>query len=349
MSATLAQTTFFTRTFIKYGIAFIVFLFVARVLWGVGIKVYQHYFPPPPTPPTVLFDKLPTLPLPKNQEGAKPPGFSLELPEGDLPKLPATIPVYVIPKRSAYLGALDEARKISSSLGFSQNEQSVSTSTYRWKHDREDITLEMNIITQAFSISSELYNDNELLAQRAPNQNTAVSHAQTFLSRATLLPKDFKDGRASTTLIKNESGNLTVAQSLSDAQFTKVDFFRQNYNDFPLVTSSPDHANVWLMVSGTTNPAKNIIAGEYHYFPIDGSQSSTYPIKTSQVAWEELQGGKGAFISPPQDSSVTIRRVYLAYFDPADYHPFLQPVYVFEGDNNFTGFVPAVENDYYGG
>jgi len=35
--------------------------------------------------------------------------------------------------------------------------------------------------------------------------------------------------------------------------------------------------------------------------------------------------------------------VYLAYYDSLDPQTYLQPVFVFEGDDDFLAYVPAVE------
>jgi len=39
---------------------------------------------------------------------------------------------------------------------------------------------------------------------------------------------------------------------------------------------------------------------------------------------------------------VTIRNIYLAYFEPVTLTNYLQPIFVFEGDNNFVAYVPAI-------
>lgn len=349
MAGSLSQTAFWTRLIIKWGAIAILILTVGKFAWGIGIGIYESFFPPPPPPPTVLFGKLPPINFSEKKPVEAPIELKLELPEGDLPKTPGALPVYVINKSSAFLGALDDARKISNLLRFTRDEEALSPSIYRFRAERTEATLEMNIITHAFSISSNLWEDQELLALLAPETPTAAAAVRSFLSTASLFPSDFTEGRTKTTLIKNQDGNLAVASSRSEAQFTRVDLFRKNYNEFPLVTSQLGAGNIWFIVSGTTDPARGIIAGEYHYFPIDEGQTSTYPLKTSQNAWEELREGRAALVSlPSSGGEVVIRRVYLAYYDPSEYQEFLQPVFVFEGDNGFTAYVPAVTDQYYG-
>ena len=95
---------------------------------------------------------------------------------------------------------------------------------------------------------------------------------------------------------------------------------------------------------------RKVLAGQFHYFPVDEDSGSTYPIRSALSAWEDLQNGLG-FVASMGDlgdgEAVTIRRVYLGYYDPGEPYDFFQPVVVFEGDNGFVAYVPAIASDYY--
>jgi len=102
------------------------------------------------------------------------------------------------------------------------------------------------------------------------------------------------------------------------------------------------------MFSGARAGGDQVVAAEYHHFALDENKNGIYPIKTSEEAWEELKSGKG-YIADLGDNSkgtITIRKVYLAYYDPGQYTEYFQPVVVFEGDNNFVAYIPAVINEY---
>jgi len=72
-----------------------------------------------------------------------------------------------------------------------------------------------------------------------------------------------------------------------------------------------------------------------------------YPLKSGDLAWEELTKGKGIVLSNPKEKKeVVIKQMSLAYLDPDFYQPYLQPVYLFIGEDNFSAFVPAVSFDY---
>ena len=68
-------------------------------------------------------------------------------------------------------------------------------------------------------------------------------------------------------------------------------------------------------------------------------------VKTSAQAWEELKAGEGLVASEHQArEEIVVRRITLGFFDSLEAQTFLQPVYVFEGDNNFVGYVAAVDD-----
>lgn len=325
-----------------------IFLILARIAWQIGFTVYRYFFPEPPPKPTVLFGKLQKLNLP-SQEGIPKFTYTHQLPEGDLPVAPPTLSVFAqTPPRSS-LVALDQARRIATKLDFTQSEESLSETIYRWRHDQVPATLEMNIINGTFSVSYDLISDSSPLDFKPPTAEIAASKIQGFLSSAGIWPDDFTQGQINSLFLKNSGGQLASALSLSDASFVRIDFLRQKFNELPVVTPKFKNGNVWFLVSGASTSERQIIAGEYHYFSVDKESSSTYPIKTSQVAWEELTQGQGFIINTGSNKDqVVIRRVYLAYYDSNVAQQFFQPVYVFEGDNEFVAYVPAVTPDYYG-
>ena len=344
----LTVAAWWSREAIKYTIAFIIFLLLARILWIVGAGIYRHFFPPAPPPPTVLFGKLPLLTFPISSKPDQTFNFSLELPEQELPKTSTILPLFATQARRPYFGALEQTRKTAKALGFGEREESLSPSIYRFrKKEVEGISLDINIITGVFAISSNLSQNQDLLNLRPPSGEVTTSIVRAYLSSADLFPADFSQGKASTQFLQNQAGNLIQAPSLSEANLVRVDLFRQSYNDLPTVTPMPGKATVWFILSGEERD-RQIIAGEYHYFGVDQQTSSTYPIKTANQAWEELKNNQGAFIFLPGQTNIVVRRVYLAYYDSPEFQEFFQPVFVFEGDNGFVGYVPAVTSEYYG-
>lgn len=344
----LTQASIMSRKAIRYSIFSIIFIIIARFLILTGITIYKQIFPAPPPPPTVAFGKLPKLPLPDRHKLNI--GFTLETAEGGLPEIPTTVKVFFMPKNSANLLSLDFAKDKAGRLGFNKEAEQTSESVYKFTNSTTPSYLETNIITGAFSISYDFNADPVPLSVRPIPPETASESVRSFLNAGDLLPEDLT-GEVKHQFLKAQGGGFVNAISLSDANLVRIDLFRKDYEKLPVVTNSPDEANVWFMVSGIKERGKEVVAGEYHYFPVDETQVATYPLKGTELAWQELSSGNyypASTGSAVEGDSLKIRRVYLAYYDAGVYTEFLQPVYVFEGDKDFVAYVPAVTTDYYG-
>lgn len=345
--ASLTQTSIITRKIIRFGFYGLIALIVGRIVLSLGIGVYRHFFPKPPPPPTVAFGKLPKMSFPEKEkvENLK---FTLETPEGGLPTLPTQAKVYYMPKPVQTQLNLELAKDKASNLGFLVDGQQISQTIYRFLHPRSPSTLEMNIITGIFSIGYDLQTDSSPLATRPPAPEIAASQVRSYLSTANLLPEDLT-GSTTHQFLKIEEGSFVNALSLSESNLVKVYLFRKDYNGLPSLTPDPNQANVWFMVSGSQEKEKRIIATEFHYFPIDEDKYATYPTKLAESAWEELNAGNAYIASlGVNQENIIIRRIYLAYYDAGVSAEFYQPIIVFEGDNGFVAYLPAVTTDYYG-
>lgn len=344
----LTQTAIITRKIIRYSLLAIVLLIVGRILIGAGIKAYRYFFPAPPPPPTVAFGKLPKLEFPQNVVTGNLT-YNIETAQGGLPTLPTQAKVYFMPKLSPNLLSLDAAIQKAQDLGFLPQPQEISQTIYRFPHKDAPAALQINIVTGIFSISYDLSADSSPIERIPPAPEVAASQVRSYLSSADLLPEDLT-GPTSHEYLKIEDGKLVSALGQSEADLIKVNFFRKNYDELPSLPPTTNESNVWFIVSGARERQKQIIASEFHYFPVDESELATYPIKTAEEVYSELTSGGGiAYVasSPVNEGSITIRKVYLAYYDSGRPAEFFQPTVVFEGEG-FRAFVPAVNTEYYG-
>lgn len=346
---TLTQASITARKSIRYAIFFIIFLIIGRIFLGALVGIYKKIFPPPPPTPTVAFGKLPKLPFPERAKMNL--SFALETPEGGLPTVPNIVKVYFMPKLSANLLSLDFAKERARDLNYDSNPETVSESVYKFYNKSSPSVLQTDIITGAFSLSYDLKADPTPLSVRPVAPEVAANIAKTFLDNASLLPEDLT-GPTAHQFLKHEAAGLVPGISISDSNLIKIHLFRKNYDDMTSLTPSPNEGNIWFIVSGLRERGKDLIAGEYHYFPVDETQSSTYPIKSPEIAWQEFISGNyytASFGSAVEGEAIKIRRVYLAYYDAGVPTDFFQPIYVFEAtDKNFVAYIPAVTSDYYG-
>ncbi|EKE04949.1 MAG: hypothetical protein ACD_19C00428G0011 [uncultured bacterium] len=346
--ATLTEASIMSRKGVRYTIySIIAFIILRGVVMG-GIAIYKKVFPPAPTPATVAFGKLSKLPFPVTNK--KTINFSIETAEGGIPKFPAQSKVFFMPKTSSNLLSLDFTKDKAKRLGFDSEPQQQTESLYKFYHKTSPATMEANIVNGSFSISYDLNTDSSPLSAHPSLPEIAATSIKSFLSSASLFPEDLT-GPIIHKFLKTQGGGFVPALSQSDANLVRIDLFRKQIDELPAVTNRPDEANIWFMVSGIKDRGKDVIAGEYHYFPADETQVATYPIKTGDSAWQEFSSGNyypASFGTATDGDNIKIRKIYLAYYDPGIYTEFYQPVYVFEGDKDFVSYVPAVTTDYYG-
>lgn len=346
--ATLTEASVIARKILRYGLYLIILIIIGKFALDFGIYIYNKLNPTPPPKPTVAFGKLPVIPFPPRENLQI--SYKLETPDGKLPTIINQAEIYTMPNPQPSLNALENARAKAKSLGFHDAGKPVAESipnVYVFKNPNEPVTLVYNIITKVYSISYDISSNLSIISGTPPAKEPAISQVKSFFAQGGNLPNDMQSGVAKAELLKIEEGKFVKALSLSEAQLTKVSLFRDNFGpekNIPVVTPRYPESNVWALIAG----GGKIIAAEYHYFPIDLNIKATYPLKSSLEAWNELNEGKGFIVRKPENENVTIRRVYLAYYDPGRYSEYFQPVFVFEGDDDFYAFVPAVRNDLYG-
>lgn len=346
--ASLTQVAITARKVIRYSIFLVIFLIIGRVILGITLRLINQVFPAPPPPPTVAFGTLSPIPFPKNENLPKLQ-YVLQTATGDYPKLPTQTKVYYMTKPGASLNSFEDAKRKAAALGFVSDPVAISQTLYKFAHPIVPATLQINIITGIFSISYDLAKDSSPLSSRAPNPEVAASNAKSYLSSAGLLAQDISQGTPGHNFLKIQNQQLVPAISLSEASLIRINLFRGDYDKLPSLPPHPTMGNIWFLMTGSRETEKQFVGGQYQYFPVDQTQSATYPIKTPQEAYNNLTSGKGyiADLGLNSNGNITIRKIYLANYDPDVQTDFFQPIFVFEGDNGFVAYVPAVTDVYY--
>ena len=346
--ATLTETAYYTRRGFLLGAIVIIGLIVLKISLTITGNIWRKFNPPSPPPPTVAFGKLPKLVFPANSSAAgKKLSYTLEAIQGGLPKLATVSKVYFMPKESANLLALDRAKEKAQKMGFRSSAVKVTETIYRWNNQLiPPTTLDIDINTGGFHLKYPYETDQSLLtAKSLPTNQQAAQEAKSFLINNGLLTDDLATGSAEFDYLRFNPPTLTPAISLSEADLIRVNLFRANLDDLKIFPPNPRESSVFLLFSGSREMGKRIIEIDYNYFPIERQTFATYPLKPIAVAWQEVQDGKSylANLGQNEQGQITIRQVYLAYYDSKDPQNFLQPIYVFEGDRNFFTYVAAVD------
>ncbi len=341
---TLSQASYDTREILKWGGLFIAGLVVVIVFIQLFLIVKNAVFPTPPPKPTVAFGKLDPQLFPKSVTDKKFT-YKINTLTGSLPALTDQIRVYKIKTYAPDLLSLNNANNKVANVGFKAGPAKISDVDYRWSNtDLAGLSqqLTMNIVDNNFILTSDFLGNQAVLAGSPPDETDSIKTATYYLSQINTLPSDIDTAKPKTSFFAVQNNSLVPATSLADANAVRVDFFQKDTNGLPIVYEKTDQSNMSALIG----PNEEIFQAQYFY-QTPGSESATYPIKTSAQAFQDLQDGV-AYITSYYGTSptVSITDAFPAYYISGDAQKYLMPVIVFEGSDNFTAYVPAVTDEW---
>ncbi len=308
----------------------------------------ELFFPTPQEPPTVKFGKLPKLEFPPNTN-QKPFTYKINTLTGTLPALKDRLAVHKIVQPEPTLLSLKRAQNALGSVGFRTQPIQLSDKSYQWTaNDPPYKKIVFDIVSFNFTLSSNYINDPDTLtAKDLPTEAGATEKAFEFLQNIEVFPTDIDQEKTKTKLFAIQNGILTPATSLSNAHVIRVDLFQKNVNDVPILYENPDQSPMYLLVVSTLRGAE-VVAGEFYHYDIM-EESATYPIYTTEQALDQLRKGKAYISSYNGDANeIAIHNMYPAYFLAKENNEFLLPIIVFEGNDEFSAYLPAITDEWVG-
>jgi len=250
-----------------------------------------------------------------------------------------------MPKTTATFFAPDRARQQAQLLGFASEPIVLSKDLYQWIDTTLPLRkLTLNITTLHFTLTYDVAGDINLLKEKnLPDKANSQQEGQSLISSYNLSHPDLKYP-PNTQFLKWSQNQFIPVESLTQANFVQLTFGRADSVTEPFVYSK-NQAPIKIILSGSSNNLKKIVLLEYLYKFIDYEIYASYPLKTVKQALEELKQ-KNAYFNNYLADSATVRNVYLAYYEELNQQTYIQPVFVFTGDNDFTAYVPAIKNDW---
>ncbi len=347
--SSLTETAYYTRRAINWTILGVIAYFLLKIFWGILVILWMAIFPPKLPPPNHAFGRLPALAFPQQATPSATLTFQLQTIQGTLPTASPSATVYFMPKTAANLLALSTTQQFATRLQFDPTPIQESKNIYRFNDSELPLRrLRFDIVSSNFIVRYGFEQDLSVFDEKnLPTDDQAKQETLTMLQTYSLYPDDFNGGPVTVSYLRLNENTLIPTTSLSQSDAVRVDYFRKSIGEMPLVTPIPDEGPISIILSGSTDSKKRVIQFAYTYWPIDYQTTATYALKTTQQAWEELQQGKGFIAQYPQNTTTAIvRDVGLAYYDSFDPQTYLQPVFVFSGDNGFLGYVPAVSSEW---
>lgn len=342
--STLSEVASKTRNIIKFGAVSLAAFVFLRIILIAGVAYWKKLHPPPPPPATVEYGKLPRLRF--ADQSKKTLNFNLQLPTLEFPVFPDRAKVFYLPLKKADFAIWDTAKAQAQTLGFGGEPEQIDNEVYRWtKISPVPISFELNIINGSFTYEYAWQEDTNILsAKRLPGEQQAILDTVDFVKKVN--PEGSNLGQeAKVVYLKVVGAKLQPVVSFSEADLVQVNLFPPKIEELSVVTPNPAQGVASALLSGS--PSQKVLKLNYNYFPINPSLFATYPLKTAKLAWQELQDGKGFLASlADKAADVTVRRVYLGYYATLTPQSYLQPVYIFTGDGDFMGYVPAITDEW---
>lgn len=347
--SSLTEISVYTRKIIIWLVVAAIGFFILQAVVEIGIKMFFSKPSQEIAPPNMRFDKLPTPVFSSTAFSSSGLKFTLLNVEGKPPEATSAAKIFSMPKKLPSLLTSQKAKTFAKKLGFTSDPTIVSTTYYRF-YDPKDRTktLELDIVDLNFKLKYDY--------QKHPDwfssfpfilRDKAISEVQSFVKSKNLFDDTIFNGQITTKPLRYDLKQKTfeVATSLSTAHAIRIDYFRPDLDNLKLVPPEFNKSYIYAIYSPIKEIKEAIVELEYSFWPIDTANFGTYPLRNSLEAWQDLVEGRATVVNlgkNKQDSNIIIRDIYLAYYDSSQPQVFLQPIFVFEGDNDFIAYLPAV-------
>lgn len=257
--------------------------------------------------------------------------------------------IYFIPQKTASFGFLSKIYLMAKAAGFdtdiTQHRLNDKTAVF----DDGKNKLSIDIRTFNYTYSYTITRDDSVAPPAVPrDENTFSNNASRYLSGMDRYPQELAQGESNYIYMRlnPETNEIVPLNSAESANIVEVDFFLPDLNGLPVVSTTYYNSQNYVMYL-IAESGQKVIKAQVQYYDRSDDQTGIYPLRTAQQAWEDLQKGEGMVVSSQSgEGEVKIQKVFLAYFDPAVYQEYVQPVYVFLGSNEFVAYVPAVIKEY---
>lgn len=357
---TLTEFAYYLRRVLPIavlGIIIILILYLTLKIVEITRPATPIVIVPTPTPafgqltPIVLSN---ASPLPTNMQ------YVMDTIEGVPLTATTSARIYFVPKKTPNLGFREKAGVLAKALQFDEASTTTRLDTASDTYTLVDRTKRLVVDIDNFNYTYSQDFDEEtrqFLARLVmPDEEKIISKGQEILRSLNRYPTDLAQGIQTISFIayKEASGSAQasadIVQDPQSANMVAVDFFPPKLNGLDTVTedfvSSPNRV-VFIPQGGTTD---FVVKAQVQIFERSEEQNSNYPLKTGDQVFQDLHVGKGFFIQGMDNVSgktlIKIKKMYLAYLVPGFYTTYIQPVYVFIGEDNFVAYVPAVADEW---
>lgn len=343
---TLNEVVSETKIVFKWGgiaLGFLLFIYFITVGWGL---VKEIFYPSEPPAPTVGFGKLEPVQFPTSKE-EQTFEYSIDTLTGTLPSFPDRGKVFKMNQPEADLLAMKKTQEKVNGIAFYSQPVKISKDLYKWT-DVQKITRELsyNLLTSDFTMtSSYLSDENVLRGASLPDVETAKSMAKFYLENIQASTNDLDLSKTIVKFFAISSGSLVPTTHLAGSQVIQLFFVQSNVDEKSIYYPDPNSSPISVSIASGESQPQVVSANFYHQTVSD--KSETYPLKSSQEAFDELKSGSGYVASyTGTGNNISIRNISLGYYIGETKQNYLIPIIVFEGEDDFMAYVPAVKDEW---
>jgi len=308
-------------------------------------------FPPPLRPLAIdpIFGKIAKIKFSHSIDYPSGPEFIFDTIEGEPTTATQTAKIYYLSQTSPRFGYLQTAYLMADNLG-------VDTELTKHIIDGENVIFqdeEKKLVVNITKFNFEYeynYADNESIFQNAVFASDDLIREKVKESLRVLgrYPEELAQGKDNLIFLyyNSQTKEFDVVDNRNNANAVEIDFYRPDIDSFPIVAPKYFNSQNYVVVLSQGEQYKTLKA-QINFFEKEEQKVGIYPLKTGEQAWQELKEKRGAIISAGRNNNqITIKKMFLAYYDPDVYQEYLQPVYVFLGENGFVAYVPAIKEEY---
>jgi len=350
----LTEVSFYIRKFAPF--ALIGFLVLLVFVYLIKVLIFLIPAQSPSNVVTTytnpIFGKIKTPELPSASSSA---GFTYKLDtiEGVPVTATTTAQIIFLPPTATRFGYREKIYLMAKAVGFDTEnvKHKLEGKVALFLDDKQKMTIDITNFN--FTYEYNYKNDPSVFSNLTiPDRQEIERKAVELLKALGRYPDELARGKINIIYFAYNflSNTLSVTANPEEANVVEVDFYRPDIDGapapYPIV--SPDYFNsqnhVILLFNDT---GFKVLKAQVKFFEKSDTQIGVYPLRSAETAWEELKSGKGYVVSTPGVTrDVIIKKMFLGYLDPEIYLEYLQPVYVFLGDDNYVGYVPAVASEF---
>lgn len=335
----------------------VVLYYLGRFLIFFGVTIYNAINPKEIPAPAAIFGPLPILKMPTytikgNAE------YVLETDSGALPTFPDRLNVYKFEKPKPNLLAESNMKTLATNLNFSGGFTKKDISIFQWIDGTAGRNMNGDVITQQFTVKTKLDKLGAVLTSASTiTEDDATTTVGQFIKSQLLLPNVKEESIRYETIptIVNLAKYQDTSKYPKQAKVIKVNVFESLKQRTPLLPET--EAEIEYKILGP-NPKNSIVSfwvtnasKPYQIAEIDYTnwtiteEKSDYGLSNINNVWDTIKQGKGviaylklndddyytSYNTPIDITEIRIRNVYIAYYEPKEFTPYAQPIYVFEG------------------